>query len=137
MKYLLNQRELDCVDFASQKYSERFPGKRLQDDPDVFLFLGDNARNRLTWSAVSGRIPTFRTGGGRMYHPHTQTWMGPKDRLAALGFPVNEETASAMGVPILPIADNLRAASVAGNSFHFMTAAVIQLVALSSFKMRD
>ena len=72
-----------------------------------------------------------------MYHPHTQTWMGPKDRLAALGFPVNEETASAMGVPILPIADNLRAASVAGNSFHFMTAAVIQLVALSSFKMRD
>ena len=137
MKYLLNQRERDCVAFAAKIFKERFPGKRMQDDPDVFLFLGDNARNRLTWSAVSGRIPTFRTGGGRMYHPQTQTWMGPKDRLAALGFPINPETAFAMGVPILPMADNLRAASVAGNSFHFMTAAVIQLIALSSFKMRD
>ena len=70
-----------------------------------------------------------------MYSVHRKQWMTPRDRLAALGFPVNGPTAQAMGVPVVPLADNLRAASVAGNSFHFMTAAVVQLVAMCSFKM--
>ena len=134
MKYLLNTRELQCLAIACAAYRNRF-GTDPAEDEDLFLFLGDNAANRLTWSAVSGRIPTFRTGGGRMYGVARQCWLTPKDRLAALGFPVDGETALAMGVPVLPVQDSLRAASVAGNSFHFMSAAVVQLVVLSSFKL--
>ncbi|CAJ1382504.1 unnamed protein product [Effrenium voratum] len=40
-----------------------------------------------------------------MYHPASDTWMTPKDKLTALGFPTTPETAIAMGVPILPVAD--------------------------------
>ena len=134
MAFLLNDRERDCVEYAAERYQQRF-GTRARDDPDLFLYLGDNARNRLTWSGVSGKVPTFRTNGGRMYSLHREAWLTPKDRLAVLGFPVTPESAGAMGVPILPVADNLRAASVAGNSFHFMTAAIVQLVALCSFKL--
>ena len=137
MAYLLNDRERRCVDIAAETYARQFDGADIRQDADAVLFLGDNADNRLTWSVRSGKVPTFRTGGGRMYNFKLQTWMTPKDRLAALGFPINGETASAMGVPVLPIADSLRAASVAGNSFHFMSAALVQLVALCSYRMKD
>ena len=72
-----------------------------------------------------------------MYSPFLLWWMVPVEKLSALGFPVTKDTAVAMGVPMLPVADYLRASSVAGNSFHFSTAAVVQLVALSCYRMRD
>ena len=81
------------------------------------------------------KIPTFRRNNGKMYHVKSQSWLTPKDRLACLGYPVTEQTATAMGVPVIPVKDRLRAGSVAGNSFHFATAACVQLVALSCYKM--
>ena len=61
--------------------------------------------------------------------------MVPAERLAVLGFPITRETSEAMGVPMLPIADGLRTAAIAGNSFHFSTAMVVQLVALACFQL--
>ena len=111
--------------------------RRAASDPDLVVHLGDNPENRLIWSAHSGRIPTLRRGSGKLYSPFLQRWMVPVEKLSALGFPVTKDTAVAMGVPMLPVADYLRASSVAGNSFHFSTAAVVQLVALSCYRMRD
>ena len=129
MKYLLNDRESRGVRFTLRRYRQDYQACP-EEDEDLFVFLGDNPEKRLCWSARSARIPTFRTNSGKMYHPATESWMTPKDKLAALGLPVTPETAITMGVPMLPVMDTLRAASIAGNSFHFSTAAVVQLVML-------
>ena len=135
MKYLLNEREKGAVRVASQMYYERFSAP-AKSDPDLIVHLGDNPQKWLCWSAVSGRVPTFRTGGGFLYNPHLQSWMLPKDKLSALGFPVIDSVANAMGVKPVPVADHFRAASIAGNSFHFSTVAIVQLVALACYRLK-
>lgn len=135
MKYLLNQREREALRDYSDLYKKKF-GEEAQVDPNLFVNLGDNPKHYLCWSATSGKIPTFRTNGGRIYNVRSNVWMCPRDKLAALGLPVTPATALAMGVPMLPVADDLRAASVAGNSFHFSTATVIQLIALACHQIR-
>ena len=131
---MLNDREARALRFACREYRQRY-GRQPEEDPDLFVYLGDNPEKRMCWSAVSQRIPTFRTGNGFMYNPHGRRWMTPTDKLAALGFPVTAECAFAMGVPTIPVADVMRASSVAGNSFHFSTAAVVQLIALSCHRL--
>ena len=135
MKYLLNKREADALEYACDLYNRRF-GKDAKRDPDLFIHLGDNPSKYLCWSATSGKIPTFRTGSGFIYNPRQDVWLLPKEKLACLGFPVTPETALGMGVATVPIADAFRASSIAGNSFHFTTVAVVQLVALSCYRLK-
>ena len=135
MKHLLNDREISGVDFVCDKYFERF-GRHCVDDPDLIVHLGDNPWSYLCWSGTSGKIPTMRTGAGFFYCPHREAWLLPKDKLAALGFPVTKDVALAMGVRTIPIADSFKAAAIAGNSFHFCTVAIVQLVALSCYQMK-
>ncbi|CAE7811025.1 unnamed protein product [Symbiodinium sp. CCMP2592] len=123
---LLNEREQRAWKCVRQRYRNVFQ-RRAASDPDLVVHLGDNPENRLIWSAHSGKIPTLRRGSGKLYIPFLQRWMVPVEKLSALGFPVTKDTAIAMGVPMLPVVDHLRASSVAGNSFHFSTAAVVQL----------
>ena len=135
MKDVLNQRESQGLEYACDLYQQRF-GRPPQDDPDLFIHLGDNPRKFLCWSAVSGRMPTFRTGSGFFYNPFKDCWLLPKDKLACLGFPVTPEISAAMSVPTVPIADHFHAASIAGNSFHFSTVAVVQMVALACYRIK-
>ena len=60
--------------------------------------------------------------------------MTPRSKLASLGFPVTPGMAAAMNVPLFPVLDIMRADKIAGNTFHFSTAAVVQLCVLCSFK---
>ena len=70
------------------------------------------------------------------YNPFKDCWLLPKDKLACLGFPVTPEISAAMSVPTVPIADHFHAASIAGNSFHFSTVAVVQMVALACYRIK-
>ena len=72
-----------------------------------------------------------------MYHVRSQSWLTPREKLASLGFPITQGTAMSMGVPVIGVKDGLRATSVAGNSFHFATAACVQLIVLSCYRMVD
>lgn len=135
MKFLLNERERAGVDYTLEEYARRYD-KPGEDDPDLFVHLGDNPSNFLRWSGASNRLPTFRTGSGKYYNPHREIWMLAKDKLACLGLPINEEMARNMRVPGVPVSDHLRTASVAGNSFHFCTSAVVQMITLSCFSFR-
>ncbi|CAE7825770.1 unnamed protein product [Symbiodinium sp. CCMP2592] len=101
-------------------------------DKNLVIHLGDSSE-RQCWSAASGRVPTFRATGGLLWSVPRSRWMTARERLAALGLPVTDETAAAMGVPKFPCLDVRRAQHVAGNSFHFSTVSVVQLVALLSF----
>ena len=133
LHYLLNDRELRGLSYVCRLYKATF-GREATKDPDLFVHLGDNPEKYLNWSARSGKIPTFRRTSGKMYHPQSETWLSPRDKLACLGFPVVPQAAVSMGVPVLPVLDNRRAHSIAGNSFHFATASVVQLVALCCYK---
>lgn len=133
-KELLNNREAKGVKFVIQKYKQLMGGSPTTDD-DLFVFLGDTPSKRLRWSAKSRRLPTFRRNGGKMFHIKSQSWMTSRDKLASLGYPVSESVARAMGVPVIPVRDRIRAASVAGNSFHFATASCVQIVAMCCYKM--
>ena len=103
----------------------------------LFVNLADSQTVRITWSGVSGRIPTFRCQNAKIYHVQSNVWLTGRCKMAALGFPVTPGTALAMNVPIVPVSDMRRAAKIAGNSFHFSTAAFVQLVALASYKFME
>ena len=98
----LPRREREAVRYAGSLYKEKF-GKDPTEDPNLFLNLSDNPKTFLSWSATSGRLPTFRTNSTRFYNFQREQWMTSRDRLSALGLPVTPSTALAMGVPTLPV----------------------------------
>jgi hypothetical protein len=127
--YLLNARERAAISHCKQK--------TVQEDANLFIYLVDSQKQGfLTWSG-GGRIPTFRCKNAKMYHPASRTWLSNRSKLAALGMPVTPECALAMGVPIMPCSDTARAGQMAGNSFHFSSAAIVQLVALSCLRVLE
>ncbi|CAE8608932.1 unnamed protein product [Polarella glacialis] len=133
LRYLLTKREKICISQACRIYKFRFrrdPNK----DKNLFLYLGDNVSNRLTWSAVSKRIPTLRMSGGKTWHVMSRRWLTGREKLASLGFPVTASAADSMGMPELPVRDTKRASAISGNCMHFSTVAVVQFVALVCYK---
>ncbi len=131
LQYLLNHRERRVLQFACLEYFSRF-GKSPQSDPNLAVFLGDNPEWSVTWSAISQRIPSFRLNTGKMYFPYFHRWMCHSEKLAAFGFPVHDDLSSEMGRPSLPIKDERRAASLAGNCMCLPVVTVVTLVALAS-----
>ncbi|CAE7205294.1 unnamed protein product, partial [Symbiodinium sp. CCMP2456] len=81
LSYLLNSRELEQKAGYELHYRLRFGGN-AEDDEDCCVYLGDNVLWTVTWSAVSGRIPTLRRGSGKMWNCSKQRWMCPVEKLA-------------------------------------------------------
>ena len=52
-------------------------GLTPESQPDLCYFLGDNPSYSKTWSAASGRIPTFRrnAASGKFWFPHVKRWL--------------------------------------------------------------
>ena len=130
LRYLLNARETDVLTKACDQYWARFHRDPCQ-DPNLAIFLGDNVEYSLTWSAVSGKIPTFRLNSGKTFFPFLRRWMCSSERLASFGFPVRRDVAEWMGVPPVLIKDQRRASELAGNCMLLPTVAIVQLVALA------
>ena len=133
---LLHPREKKAVRKLRGDYRKIFK-KAPDDDPDLFFYLGDNPENRRTWSAHSGKLPTFRVGRGLHWSASARRWLVAREKLAALGFPCDSASAAAMGVPEIPIKCTKRASAVAGNAMHFGSVAVAQLVTLCCFAKRS
>ena len=129
---LLLPRERKVLSEVCKKYRKRFRRDPNQDS-NLFVFLGDSA-SRNCWSAVSGKIPTLRRNTGRMWHVKSRRWLTGRERMATLGFPVDVETSTAMGLAEpLPTRCTKRAALLAGNAAHLGTTAVMQLLGMVSF----
>ncbi|CAL1129763.1 unnamed protein product [Cladocopium goreaui] len=134
LTHLLNQREAGVLRELCQTYRDKY-GKDPESNPNLFIFLGDSAA-RTSWTAASNKLPTFRRNGGLYWGVMHRRWLTCREKLAALGFPVCPDSALSMGVPVLPVSDRRRAAAVCGNSMHFSSVGVIQLVALCSFRLK-
>ena len=117
----------------NKEYRKRWK-RNPQQDKNLIYYLGDNA-SRKCWSGTSGKNPTLRMAGGLMWNVSKSRIMTGKEKLLSLGFPVNLSTAESMKVPLLPCKDVKRCGSIAGNAMNWNSIAVVQLVALVSFKL--
>ena len=134
--YLLNDRERQLVRQLDADYAKRFH-KDPASDPDLVYFLGDRYEFARTWSAVSGAIPTFRKNRGKYLFRAKMCFLGHRDKLASLGWPMTSESASAMLTTVLPALDPQRSDCMAGNSMHLTCAALVLLTGLVCFAKKE
>ena len=72
-----------------------------------------------------------------MWWAAKKRWMTQREKQLSLGMPVCADVAGMMNVPELPIFQGTRGNAISGNSMHFSTVAIVQLVALISFQSLD
>ena len=131
---LLTDREKQAALTWDHEYFCKF-GRLARNDVNLVYFLGDSPSYGNVWSANSGMIPTFRLNSrsGLFWLPAQSRYMTGKERLTAMSFPCTKELSDAMQAPLLGATDTKRAADVSGNSMHFTSAGILQLIALSCF----
>ena len=76
------------------------------------------------------QLPTFRTSSSRIWSPSRRRWLLPVEQALAMGYPVTEEAASVMGLPVDVLAEARTAAAV-GNAMHVANLGCILLSALA------
>ena len=131
---LLLPRELETVLTLNARYLLKYQ-KQPWENPELVYYLGDSASYGNSWSACSGKIPTFRTNSshGIFWMPSKGRWLTSRERLTAMGWPCVHESAAAMGVPMFGALDPKRASDLVGNAMHWQTAGIMQLVCLTCF----
>ena len=132
---VLNDRERSALEVYRAQYRQRCAGLP-EHNPDLFVFLGDNPWARLTWS-LSGALPTLRTNAGFLWSPYAGRWLTCKERLAVMGYPVYEDLAATLGVPLWRPPDGIPLRKLAGNAMHVSCISVVLLVALGCTRASD
>ena len=134
LQYLLSPREEECRRQLDVKFLQKY-GMLPGDHSSLVYYLGDSA-DYCTWSASSQKIPTYRLNAKNAVYwlPKQKRWLTAKERLC---FPCTTEIAGAMQVPLLGATDIRRAADLCGNSMHFTTCGIMQLIALSCFGPKE
>ena len=133
VRYLLSERENLVRQALDSKYMDKF-GQFPSQNSNLIYFLGDSAEY-CSWSATSNKIPTYRLNSstGLYWVPSLNRWLTSKERLCSMAFPCIPEISGAMNVPTLGATDAQRAADLCGNSMHFTTCGIMQLIALACF----
>ena len=131
---LLTERELETKNGLDGMYLNRFHSDPSA-NPNLVYFLGDSMAYSATWSAISGKIPTYRlnSSSGKYWLPAARRWLTAKERLCSMGYPVTREMSLAMKVPQLFAGDIRRASDMAGNAMHFQTSGILQMLVLACF----
>ncbi|CAJ1422350.1 unnamed protein product [Effrenium voratum] len=138
LTYLLSKAELRRLQEYRKAYCQRFQ-QDPQNDENLICFLGDNPSYSLTWSASSGRCPTFRVNSksGLFWLPAHSRFLTSKEKLTMMGWPVHPRVAEALDVHTIPSLDVLRAAQLAGNAMHMHSVALAQMIGLMCFGPLD
>ena len=126
---LLTPDEMSRRDYYNLEFKARFsmlPGSCR----DLVYHLGDNPDQRMTWSAVSGAIPTFRSSPTIMWCEHAFRPLTQKEKLAVMGFPVYPALAAAMGCDQLNITHD-QARKMTGNAMQLANITVATVVCMS------
>ena len=131
---LLLERERETALTLNARYLLKYQQQPWA-NPELVYYLGDSSAYGNSWSACSGKIPTFRTNSshGLFWMPSKGRWLTARERLTSMGWPCVHETAMAMDVPMFGAVDPKRASDLVGNAMHWQTAGIMQLVCLSCF----
>ena len=135
LTYLLTEREWKSLQKCESEYASRY-GRPASKDPNLVIFLGDDAVSfNITWSAVSGAIPTYRNNAKTciFWSPFRKRFLTSREKLASMSWPVVAPIADGLGTPMLPTLDIVRAGDMAGRGMHLISVAIHQLVALACF----
>jgi hypothetical protein len=134
LTFLLNERELDALRLYTLLYMARW-GVHPSNDLNCLFYLGDNPETHCTWSCVSGKIPSLRTGGHLMWIPSLRRFVTAKEFCTAYGFPVYPSIAAAMGpgIPVMQMGPH-EARHFLGNCMHSSCVGVVMLVGLACFR---
>jgi len=107
---------------------------------DLVYLLNDNPLNRTNWSAISGRIPTLRTGSTLLWYPSVQRILTSREILACMGFPTYEHLGDAMGagkVDMTHMSSGSDLKHMTGNAMHLANVTVVMLVVLACCRLND
>ena len=129
---LLTPRERFLVYQYDIAYQEIYRSPAISNQSLVY-FLGDRFEFSKTWSAHSGRIPTYRKNSAKYLHRSSMQVYTGQDKLCSLGWPVNSKLARNMLTSPMPSIDPDRSDFLAGNSMHVANCSIVMLVALSCF----
>jgi len=133
---LLNDRERFLIYQLDSTYKDRYQQDPCA-NPSLVYFVGDRFEFSCTWSAASGRIPTFRKNPAKFIHRQSLKIYTGQEKLAIMGWPVNGTLAQGMLTTTVPSLDPARSDFLAGNSMHVANCAIVMMVALSYFGYRD
>ena len=129
---LLTPRERFLVYQYDIAYQEIYRSPAISNQSLVY-FLGDRFEFSKTWSAHSGRMPTYRKNSAKYLHRSSMQVYTGQDKLCSLGWPVNSKLARNMLTSPMPSIDPDRSDFLAGNSMHVANCSIVMLVALSCF----
>ena len=123
---LLSISEFKYLESYEELWQEKFHTHPALSRGAVF-FLGDNPRERTTWSGNAARIPGMRARGGLFWIPYLGRWLTVREHMAAFGYPTYEKLATAANQPLhsYPATSKL-----AGNAMHVASVGCMILVAL-------
>jgi hypothetical protein len=132
--YLLNANEKIRVDKYEKLWKNKF-GIHPKKCPDAIFSVGDNPDVRCIWSA-GGRFPSFRRSMGGLFHPFSQTFITPAERLTTMGWPMYQPLAAAANVSLPTFAElDTHGSQFAGNSYHLTVAGIVILTGLSCTRL--
>ena len=134
--HLLSIGEKQRLDAYIQLYIRQFR-VHPSADPNCIFTLSDNPLERCVWSAGSGRLPCFRTNGGKQWSCYLGRWLTSRELLACMGVPVYPHLASMAGVPVVHVESGPAAAKMVGNMYHIATAGSVMLACLVSVRLKD
>jgi len=133
---LLNKSEKLHLKLYEQKWRLSFD-EDAKDNPNAVFLLGDNPLTYCTWTrgmaSSNGQLPAFKKSAGKLWIASKERWMTPREKLAALGYPVYEMMAEAARCDLLQI-DSPDLHAQAGNAWHISNAGMIMVVALACFE---
>ena len=86
LDYTLTEAEKEHVRNLDLMYFSR-TGLRADQNPNLCYNLTDNPEQRVTWSIISGTIPTLRKNTSRLYFPNLRRCLTGEELLALQGFP--------------------------------------------------
>ena len=137
--YALTAHERGYIKNYRSKWKERgFAHVHGPDvaNPWVCYNLGDAGTERITWSAVSQRLPTYLRSFRPYWFPSAKRWMTPRERLATMGFCTYASLADQVGCAPLYL-DDAACKDLAGNAMHLANVGVLASVCLACVRICD
>ena len=110
--YLLSMRQRASLDEQRRRWVAKH-GVEPRLDPECCFNLAQTPE----YTHASQSLPTFTRGSGRLWSPSRARWLLPRERAAAMGFPVYPDLARAALVE-LDTVTNLGPKYAVGNAMH-------------------
>ena len=98
--YILSPNERNYVNTLNKLWRTKRPDWSFE---HAVYNLTDNPNQRIGWTLASGAFPTFRTNTKFLYMPVYKRCLTRKECLALMGFPVYQNLADEMGMPLLQV----------------------------------